>query len=107
MRSLIETVSVKDIMPEIREMKSVLRAVAKEAYIFGSVAIGASVKGESDVDLIIIPKKRMSIHDAYKILDIVFSRLMDKGLVLHVIVYDSKRHDKEILETAKKGYKVV
>ncbi len=107
MRSLIETISVNDIRPEIKQMKAALTGVAKEAYIFGSAAIGAAVKGESDVDLLVVPKRSMTIHDAYKKLDKVLFQLLDKGVVLHVVIYDAELHEKDLLEKARKGYKLI
>lgn len=86
-----------------KRIGAILRSKAKHAYLFGSVAQGSAVPFESDVDVLIVPKSRLSSDEAFHLLEKPWEDLLHKGLVLRPIVFDPKRHPPWLLEAAKKG----
>lgn len=98
-----KALGLRDISSVVSEIKKALRGKAKQAYFFGSIVSNSAVPFESDVDLLIVPKKRLSSEQAYKILEAQLFELLDKGLVLHPIVLDSKRHPPSFIGAAKHG----
>lgn len=103
--TLVSTLSARKMPEMLRSMKKKLVPVAKEAYIFGSFAKGYAIPGESDVDLFIVPKKKLSLNNAYKILDKEFTSLIERKLVLHILIYEKGM--KHLLEEARQGVKIV
>lgn len=101
---MIKTLSLES-MPEIRKQMKSLSKVAKEAYVYGSLAKGLAVPGESDADLLVIPKRKTDLDEVYALLNTAFESLISSGLVLHVIIY-SKGMER-LLEEAKKGIRIV
>ena len=92
--------------PQITLLKTLLKPVAKEAYIFGSFPKGYAVRGESDVDLLVIPKRPTSLKSLYTRLGAPHDAFLEAGLAFHIILYDPKRHQKTLLEAAKKGMRL-
>jgi predicted nucleotidyltransferase len=97
-------VSLKDIKSIVEMLSSKLKDVVKEAYLFGSIVEGNAVAGESDLDLLIIPSKRI---DYFSLLDKEIEKLLDLGLVLHLHIADNITY-KHLLERVKvSGVKIV
>ncbi len=96
--------SLRDLREIVERLRSKLKNVAKEAYIFGSIVEGCAVIGESDLDLLIIPDKRI---DYFLLLDEEIEELLDLGLVLHLHIADNATY-KPLLERIKiSGVKIV
>jgi len=91
----------------IKKHKGCLKKIAKSAYIFGSTVENSLVQGESDIDMLIIPKKGVNLKKAYNALDSMVEELLERGFPVHIILYDPSRHPKNLLETAKRGIKAM
>lgn len=102
---ILRAVSASGFSGEMRELKCVLAPLAQEAYIFGSFAKGYAVPGESDIDLLIVPKKGISEDKIYDAIEPLWERFMDKGLTLHAIIM-REGDSRSILGIAKKGIRV-
>jgi predicted nucleotidyltransferase len=101
---MLEQVSLRDLREIVEKLQSKLKNVAKEAYIFGSIVEGSAVIGESDLDLLIIPDKRI---DYFSLLDEEIGELLDLGLVLHLHTVDNVTY-RPLLEKIKiSGVKIV
>ena len=61
--------------------------------------------GESDADLLVVPKGNQSLDDFYDVLNPVFESLLDKGVVLHIIIY--QKGMERLLEEARKGIRIL
>lgn len=96
-------IGVKDLCDLPKQIGKRLRFKARHAYLFGSVANGSAVPFESDVDVLIVPKTRLSADEAFELLKKPWAALIEKGLVLRPIVFDPKRHPAWLLEAAKEG----
>lgn len=103
----LQTVSPIFLKTPLTRMKKLLKPIAKEAYIFGSFPEGSAIRDESDIDLLVIPRKPMGLDEIYKRLDAPFETFLSAGLALHIIMYDPKRHSKDLLQTARKGMRLV
>lgn len=102
-----EIVGFSDVKHIIEKIKRKLPPYASDAYIFGSLARNYAIRFESDVGLLIIPKRHITLEKIYEVLKVPWRDLMDKRLVLHIILFDPKRHPKDLLETARKGFKIL
>lgn len=101
---MLEQVSLRDLREIVEKLRSKLKNVAKEAYIFGSIVEGSAVIGESDLDLLIIPDKRI---DYFSLLNEEIGGLLDLGLVLHLHIVDNVTY-RHLLEKIKiSGVKIV
>lgn len=93
-------------MPQItRQMKEGFAPVAKEAYVYGSLAHGAAVPWESDADVLVVPKRKINLDEVYSRINETYTSLIAKGLVLHVILY--RRGMERLLAEARKGVRIV
>ena len=102
-----KTVSPKSLQKPLRSLQRLLKPVAKEAYIFGSFPKGSAIRGESDIDLLVIPRRpSTTIHTLYDRLDTPHDAFLEAGLAFHIILYDPKRHQKSLLEETKKGMRL-
>lgn len=80
-------ISLKDVREIIDDIKSKLKGVAKEAYVFGSIVEGSAIVGESDLDLLIVPSSREV--DYFSLLNEEIEKLLDLGIVLHIHIVDN------------------
>lgn len=103
----LKLVGHKDAQHVVTSLKGKLPKIVKEAYIFGSFSRNAAIKGESDMDLFIIPKRKLSLKAAYSLLESEHEALLDIGINLHIVIYDPKRHEQWLLDEARKGIKIV
>lgn len=101
------TVSPALLRGPVTMLRTLLKSVAREAYLFGSFAAGTAIPGESDVDLLILPKGRLSLPQAYRRLDRPLEAFLSAGLALHIILYDPMRHPANLLATARNGKRLV
>lgn len=96
--------SLRDLGGTVEKLRSKLKNVAKEAYVFGSIVEGSALIEESDLDLLIIPDKRI---DYFALLDEEIEELLDLGLVLHLHIVDNVTY-RPLLEKIKiSGVKIV
>ncbi|MBI5036642.1 nucleotidyltransferase domain-containing protein [Candidatus Micrarchaeota archaeon] len=102
-----KTFGLKDIPRVVSEIKKALRGKVKRAYFFGSIVNNSAVPFESDVDLLIIPKTRLSSKQAYEILEPQLFALLDKGLVLHALVVNPKDKPAVLKEAKAKGVAIL
>ncbi len=80
-------ISLKDIREIVDMLRSKLKGVVEEAYLFGSIVEGCAVVGESDLDLLIVPGNKKV--DYFSLLGDVVEKLLDLGVVLHIHVADN------------------
>lgn len=107
MKSKIKASSLEDVKDLLNSLKKSLRGRVLEAYIFGSIVYGYAIPGESDIDLLIIPKKDSDLEFFHKILSDAIKLSFEKQLPLHIIIYDEKRHGKEMLmKVRKQGFRL-
>ena len=100
----MKQVSLRDLSEILEKLRLKLKDVAKEAYVFGSIVEGSAVIEESDLDLLIIPDKRI---DYFTLLDEEIEELLDLGLVLHLHIADNVTY-RHLLEKIKiSGVKIV
>ncbi len=92
----------------MEEVRRSLEGRVSQAYIFGSVVSATAIPMESDLDLLIIPREGGRVEDFYKLLKRPHEMLLDRGLNLHIVVYDPSRHSPSLLREAKeRGVRVV
>lgn len=96
--------SKKDLKRELLLLSRSLKPLAKEAYLFGS-ALTAAVPMESDVDVLVVPKSKVSYAELYDRVGKAFDALLEKGLVLHLVVA-SGRHSSDFIRSAK-AYRIL
>ena len=101
---MIERVSLSDIEEILRKLRSKLKDVVREAYVFGSIVKEEAIIGESDLDLLIIPDKRI---DYFSLLDEEIEELLDRGLVLHLHIADNVTYRHLLEEIKISGVKLV
>lgn len=92
-----------DVSDVLTQIKKILKPKARHAYVFGSITTNSAIAMESDVDVLIIPKGRMTPEKAFDLLEKPWKALIERGLVLHPIVV-SPRHGKDFLKTAQNGF---
>ncbi|MBI5177147.1 nucleotidyltransferase domain-containing protein [Candidatus Micrarchaeota archaeon] len=95
----MKTVYAKDLELELVLLKARLEPIAKEAYVFGSAVHGA-VAMESDFDVLILPKRRLSYQRAYDETWSALVKILARGLAPHLVIA-SARHDPEFIRNAK------
>jgi len=94
---------VKDVLQEIRRS---LKHHVREAYLFGSIVFGSAVPRESDIDLLIVPTD--ASIDYYRLLSRALELALEKGLKLHIVIYDERRHGKSFLDSVReKGFRLI
>lgn len=86
-----------DLREILEKLRSKLKDAVREAYVFGSIVEGSAVVGESDLDLLIVPDKRI---DYFALLDEEIGELLDLGLVLHLHIADNVTY-RPLLERIK------
>ncbi len=92
-------------MEELREIIErigrKLPGLVKEAYLVGSLVEGCAIPGESDVDIVIVPLKKV---DYFSLLDEEIEDLLDAGLPPDIIIVDESS---ELLsEARRRGVKI-
>jgi len=101
---MIETVSIADVKDILESISSKLKGKVREAYVFGSVVEGTAVAGESDLDILIIPKPH---YDYFKLLDQEIERLLDLGIVLHIHIASNITYERMVEEVRAVGLRLV
>ena len=97
-------VSLSDIEIIVKSLESKLKRVAREAYLFGSVVEGCAIAGESDLDMLIIPDKKV---DYFSLLDEEITKLLDLGIVMHLHIADNVTYRNLVSEVRRKGLRIV
>lgn len=83
-----------------------LEPLSSEAWIFGSLIKGYAVPGESDVDLLVVPKPGVNRSFIPAAIREEWEALMEIGLVLHIFVFHPK-DPKSLLDIARQGKRIV
>jgi len=84
-------VSLRDLKGIIESLREKLKGRVSEAYVFGSVVKGSAVKGESDLDLIVIPREGERV-DFFELLREEVNALLDLGVPLDLMVADNETY---------------
>ena len=96
----IDLIKLGEVLPALKALKKKLPNT--QIYLFGSVLDHTAVRYESDADILIVPKDKISrslLQDkAWKGL----TQLLDHGIVPHVIVFNPKSHAGLLKEVKKK-----
>ncbi len=100
----IDPVSFEDIGYILDRIKRKLQGRVKEAYIIGSVVRGYAIRGESDLDLLIVPSEEL---DFFSLLEEEFYLLLDIGLAMDLIVATNKTYSHLIKEARREGLKLI
>lgn len=95
----MKLITVNGLKKELAQLGKLLKPIAREAFVFGSALKGA-VPQESDLDVLIVPKGKLSYKTAYNATAPAFDKILESGLVLHLVIV-SKRHNAEFLQHAK------
>jgi len=75
----VRTVSLEDLRRIIERIGRKLSGLVKGAYVVGSLVEGCAIPGESDVDIVIVPRGEA---DYFSLLDEEIRDLLDAGLPL-------------------------
>ncbi len=101
MTSPVRTVSLEELREVIERIGRKLSGLVKEAYLVGSLVEGCAIPGESDVDIVIVPLKKV---DYFSLLDEEIEDLLDAGLPPDIIIVDESS---ELLsEARRRGVKI-
>lgn len=73
-------------------------------HIFGSIAEGFAIHGESDLDLILVPKVK---EDWFELLKKEISDLFDLGIVLNLHLATNESYERLLKVAKAKGIKIV
>ncbi|WP_456469104.1 nucleotidyltransferase domain-containing protein [Archaeoglobus sp.] len=103
----IKIIKLEDIEDIINSIRKKLEKTVAEAYIIGSVAEGSAVYGESDLDLLIIPREKTEKLDWHSLLKDELFQLLDRGLNLHILIADNESYIGLIEIARKSGIKVL
>lgn len=90
-----------------RRIAKKLETLAKEAYLFGSFPEGYAVRGESDFDLLIVPRRKVTYSKLWKLLDEEISFVLEKGLAPHIIIYRSRGMRSLLLRVRESGLRIL
>ncbi len=101
----VELISLSDLKRIIELLRERLKGRVREAYVFGSVVEGSAIKGESDLDLIVIPKEGERI-DFFELLREEVDALLDLGVPLDLMVADNETYRPLIEEARRKGVRI-
>jgi len=99
----VKLVGLRDIADILKSIRVKLEKFVDEAYVIGSIVDGSAVEGESDLDLLIVPSKKV---DWYSLLEKELFQLLDKGLSLHIHVADNPTYRKMVELARKTGIKL-
>ncbi len=102
----VEFVSLRDLRGIIESLREKLRGRVREAYVFGSVVEGSAVKGESDLDMIVIPREGERV-DFFELLREEVDALLDLGVPLDLMVADNETYRPLIEEARRRGVRIV
>ena len=101
----LDLVSLQDVEEIIKSMSRKLRGRVREAYIFGSVVEGSAVRGESDLDLIVVPVERERV-DFFELLREEVEALLDLGVPLDLMIADNVTYRHVLEEARRKGVRI-
>ncbi len=99
-----ESLSLKDVDCIVKRLKSKLQGKVKEAYVFGSIVKGYAIKGESDFDLLIVPKEEINF---FNLLKEELYLLLDVGLSMDLIIANNETYSHLIEEARRKGLRLL
>ncbi len=99
-----ESLSLKDVGYIVERIKRKLQGKVREAYVFGSIVKGYAIKGESDFDLLIIPKEEI---DFFNLLKDELYLLLDIGLSMDLIVATNETYSHLIEEARREGLRLL
>ncbi|MGB9630842.1 MAG: nucleotidyltransferase domain-containing protein [Candidatus Methanodesulfokora sp.] len=100
-----EALSYEDVRDVMERLRDKLRGKVREAYIIGSVAGGYAIRGESDLDLLIVPEG--SSKGLFNLMREEVYLLLDRGLSLDLIVADNETYSHLIKEARKRGIRLI
>ena len=101
----LDLVSLQDVEEIVKSMGRKLRGRVREAYIFGSVVEGLAVRGESDLDLIVVPVERGRV-DLFELLREEIEALLDLGVPLDLMIADNVTYRHVLEEARRKGVRI-
>jgi predicted nucleotidyltransferase len=104
---MIKILTLDEIRDILDSISSKLEGKVREAYVFGSVVEGTAVAGESDLDILIVPKAGyMDSSDYFKFLETEIERLLDLGVVMQIRVASNVTYARMIEEVRANGLKI-
>lgn len=102
----LDLVSLEDVRDVVESIRRKLRDRVREAYIFGSVVDGSAVRGESDLDLIVVPLGGGAV-DLFDLLGDELTRLLDAGVPLDLMVADNETFAPLLDEARRRGIRLI
>lgn len=109
---MVATIPREELLNILREVKEKAKEILGddlvEVILFGSYARGEA-REDSDVDVLIIVKKRLTLDEYDRLSEVTEKYLLDRGLVISVIVYPTNakmEHDPLIQTVHTEGIKI-